>query len=86
MTPLQYFKLLFDDEVVLNIVKQTNLYSNRQTGISVNTNKSEIEQFWGILLYTSIAHMPSYEDYWAQGTRYSKIADVMPLKRFEKLR
>ncbi|CAH2000794.1 unnamed protein product [Acanthoscelides obtectus] len=33
-----------------------------------------------------VVQMPAIEDYWAIETRYSIIADVMPVKRFNKLR
>ena len=37
-------------------------------------------------LLMGIIRMPSFEDYWSWNTRYNLIADVMPVKRFKKLR
>ncbi|KAL2097879.1 hypothetical protein ACEWY4_007086 [Coilia grayii] len=36
-------------------------------------------------LHMGVAQMPAMEDYWAAGTRYPKIADVMPYRRFKTI-
>ncbi|XP_013194243.2 piggyBac transposable element-derived protein 2-like [Amyelois transitella] len=33
-----------------------------------------------------VVKMPAYTDFWAKESRYSKVADVMPLKKFQKIR
>ncbi|KAF5281761.1 hypothetical protein FQR65_LT14556 [Abscondita terminalis] len=86
MTPLNYFKQLFDDNLIDHVVTQTNLYSVEKTGISVNTNKEEIEQFIGCQILSGVVKMPSYRMYWAESSRYSPIADIMSRNRFDKLR
>lgn len=85
-SPLEYFKIFFDDNIINNIVDQTNLYSVQKKLVSVNTNYNEICNFFGILIISGIVNMPSYRMYWAQETRYPVIADVMSRNRFEKLR
>lgn len=85
-TPLEYFKMFFDDDIINNIVNQTNLYSVQKHGASVNTNFSEMCNYFGIHILSGIIPMPSYRMYWAQQTRYPLIADVMARNRFEKLR
>lgn len=85
-SPLEYFKLFFDDDLINNIVDQTNLYSVQKHGVSLNTNFSEICNYFGIHVISGIVPMPSYKMYWSQHTRYSPIADVMARNRFEKLR
>ena len=50
ISPMRYFKQLFDDELIDHIVEQSNLYSVEQSGKSVNLCKSELEQYFGILL------------------------------------
>ena len=86
MTPLAYFKQFWLDELTDRVVEHTNLYSVQKTGQSVNTNKNEVEQFIGMNMKMGIVHLPSYTLYWSTQMRYPAIADVMPLKRFEKLR
>ena len=86
LSPIQYFKQFWTDELNGLIVDQTNLYSVGKTGNSVNTNRAEIEQFIGMHLRMGIVNLPSYKLYWSQDTRYPPISDVMPLKRFQKLK
>ena len=84
MTPLNYFKIFWSDDIINLLVEQTNLYSVQQTGSSINTNKSEIEQFIGIQMLMSIVSLPAYYMYWAVDTKYSPIADIMSINRYKK--
>lgn len=43
-----------------------------------------MKKFIAILLLSGIVSMPAYTDYWSNELRFSKIADIMPLKRFQK--
>ena len=83
---LEYFKTFFSDDIIYMIVDNTNLYSTQQTGKSVNTNFSEVTDFLAIELLMGIFQLPAYTDYWAQATRIDKIANIMPLKRYQALR
>ena len=85
-SPIDHFKLFWTDELNELIVEQTNLYSTQKRFTSINTNKSEIEQFIGMQLKMGIVQLPSYKLYWSQQMRYPPVADVMPIKRYEKLR
>ena len=69
-----------------DIIYQTNLYSPQMKGTSIGTDQKEITDFIAILLYMGIVDLPSYEDYWATGTRIPQVADLMPVKRFKTLR
>lgn len=53
-TPLEYFKQIFDTNIIQNIVYQTNLYSVQKNGTSINTNANEIEIFLGIHMVMSV--------------------------------
>ncbi|XP_065204445.1 piggyBac transposable element-derived protein 3-like [Planococcus citri] len=86
-TPLQYFQMFFDENCVNLIVDQTNLYSTQKNdGKCINTDANEIKNFLGLHLLMGIMKMPCYRDYWSEKFRIEKIADVMPLKRYELLR
>ena len=85
-TALQYFKRLFDKNIIQMIVDQFNLYSVQETGHSINMNCNEMAAFISILLYTGLVKMSTFIDFWAQGTRFALIADAMPFKHFQKLR
>ena len=41
MTPLQYFKLFWDDNILEHIAQHTNLYSVQHTGKSIKTNATD---------------------------------------------
>lgn len=86
ITPLSYFKMFIDDDIINNIVEQTNLYSVQKNFRSVNTNYTEMCQFLGIHIMSGIIQMPAFRMFWANATRLPIIADVMPRNRFEKLR
>ncbi|MGH0141837.1 UNVERIFIED_CONTAM: hypothetical protein FKN15_029653 [Acipenser sinensis] len=80
-----YFVRFFDDDLFQLIAEQTNLYSCQLIGASINTTVDELKSFVGMKLIMGVVRMPSMDDYWAEGTRYPKIADVMPIKRFKCL-
>lgn len=86
MTPYQYFKSIFTDDIVNNLVLQSNLYSIQKTGVSLDSNSNEMEQFIGINVISSLVKMPSYRMYWASNTRFPPIADTIARNRFDKMR
>ncbi|CAH2002401.1 unnamed protein product [Acanthoscelides obtectus] len=85
-SPLAYFEKFFDDDLFEHIAHQANIYSTLTTRRSIDTTANEIRSFVGIEWIMGVVQMPAIEDYWAIETRYSIIADVMPVKRFKKLR
>ena len=86
LSVLDYFKLFWSDKLQNLVVEQTNLYSVQKSGASVNTSPTEIEQFIGMHMKMGIIALPSYTHYWSNELRYPSLADIMPRKRFEKLR
>ncbi len=86
LSPLKYFKMFFDDELISTIVEQTNLYSVQTSNRNINTNKNEIEQFLGILVMMGILKYPQYKMYWLPETRIPAIADCMSINRFQNLK
>ncbi|CAK6972417.1 piggyBac transposable element-derived protein 2-like isoform X2 [Scomber scombrus] len=85
-SPLQYFKMLFTDEMIEHIAHHTNLYCAQEFGDPIKTSPEEIDRFLMILLFMSVFNFPSLEDYWHHESRFNVIADVMPRKRFQQLR
>ena len=86
ITPFQFSKTFWDNDMTLKLVNETNLYSVQKSGTSIIVTKDEMEQFLGIQIMMGIVKMPRYQCYWAAETRYAPIADVMSLKRYEKIR
>lgn len=87
MTPFEYFNMFFDDNIIENIVSQSNLYAvQKNPDRPLNTNKNEMLAFLGMLLLSGIIRVPSYRMYWANATRVSSVAEVMPRNRFEQIK
>jgi len=86
ITPFEYFKQMCGDEVIENVVEQSNLYCVQKTGRALNTNNNEMEQFLDIHIMAGIVNMPSYRMYWADTTRLEPTADVMSRNWFNTMR
>lgn len=86
LTALDYFKLFWTNDITKLVTEQTNNYSVQKSGQSVNTTSSEIEQFIGMHMKMGVVGLPSYTLYWSNEMRYPPVADIMPRKRYEKLR
>jgi hypothetical protein len=82
MTPIDYFRQFFPNDLFQLIQTQTNLYA-LQNQSTFRTNTMEIEQFVGILLKMGIVGMPQRRMYWSKAMRFPPIADVMSRDRFE---
>lgn len=77
---------MFSIDIMTDIIDETNLYSTQQSGTCMNTNAKEIIDFISIMLLMGIIDLPSYEDYWASGTRIQQVASIITIKRFKSLR
>ena len=67
LTPLQYFKHFFGNELLEHITEQSNLYCIQQKVKhnlkckQLDTTKNEIEQFIGVLLFMAYINCLSIE-------------------------
>lgn len=86
LSPLQYFKIFIDDDIINNFVYQTNLYATQETGKGVDVTHSEMEQFLSIQMFMSIIKMPKYRMFWSEKSRFSTVANTMARNHFDKLR
>ncbi|MCJ8740469.1 hypothetical protein PDJAM_G00059200 [Pangasius djambal] len=86
LSPYQYFKMFFTDQMVLHIVEQTNLYSAQCNGSSINTTLHEMEEFLSMLLFMGVFAFPTLDDYWHADSRFPAVADKMHMKRFKIIR
>ncbi|XP_063216821.1 piggyBac transposable element-derived protein 2-like [Bacillus rossius redtenbacheri] len=85
--PVDYFRSLFNEQIIDNIVQESNLYSvQKNPNKPLNTNRKEIEQFMGICIYMSIYGLPRSRMYWSSNTRVEKVADIMSRGRWEELK
>lgn len=88
INPQNLFKVFISDEIIDNIVFQTNLYAEQifqKTGkVYKPTSRSEVNTFIGMNILMGIKCMPSYRDYWSSSPDLhdSYIARLMPVNRF----
>ena len=92
MDPLssdQYFKTLFDDNLIEDIKEQTNLYSVQASSKSINVTADEMGQYFSIFVRIfvrmSVIKLPQVRMYWVQRTQVSSAISCQ-LIRFEKIR
>lgn len=78
--------MFFDNDLIELMVQETNLYYKQTKGTPLNVTTDEIKDFIAIHLLMGIVKLPAYIDYWSKKLRYNKIADIMPLKRFQQIR
>ena len=93
LSTIEYFKRFFDDNLIVHIAEQTNLYNtqekfNSSSGKTLNTDSNEIEQLIGILLLMGIYPNPQYRMYWNPSTALPQITNALKggLTRFETLK
>ena len=86
MTPLTYFLQFFPENLLDDILYQTNLYSVQKSGKSINCSTSEVKMFIGINIMMGIIKLPFYYDYWNTILHFAMIANVMSRNRFSMLR
>lgn len=85
LTPVEYFKSFFSDDLFELIVEQTNLYSVAKSGKSINLTVNELQDFLSIELWMGVAKLPAYTDYWSHLMSYEKVSNIMPLKKYQKI-
>ncbi|XP_023026106.2 piggyBac transposable element-derived protein 3 [Leptinotarsa decemlineata] len=86
-SPYDFFTYFFSKELFDKIVEETNLFSvqKKPERPTVFTD-IDIKQYIGIVTYMSLANMPNTRSFWSDDLRFSNIADVMPVNKFEKIR
>ena len=90
-TPLDFFMLLFDDDILQLLVDQTNLYASQNPPGArykwYDTSCSELKLFLGVIIAMGIHRLPQLEDYWSSDVLLGVpgIVDGMPIDRFKVL-
>ncbi|CAH1975477.1 unnamed protein product [Acanthoscelides obtectus] len=99
LSPYSCFRYFVDDEIINEMVNQTNLYAtqvlfeaedvSRESRLHrwVPTDKGEMLKFIGIVAYMGMVRMPSLEKYWSTDELFqiSIIPKVMSRNRFQLL-
>ena len=85
--PIEFYKRLMNNELLDKIMDESNKYdiqTNLSSPLSLTIN--ELEQFFGILYVMSLVRMPSTRLYWSTEFNYDKVASIMTVSRFEKIK
>lgn len=84
---LSYFHTFFSSHLYKTIAEASTQYALQTTGSStIIITEKDLEEFIVIELMMGIVKLPAYTDYWATDKRISYIADIMPLKKYQKIR
>ena len=88
--PEEVFGLYFTDEIVGEIVKETNRYAAQcleGKNTTWTTTSEEIRAYFGFYIYMGLVREPEIRDYWSNDEtfHYSPIADRISRLRFEEI-
>lgn len=81
---MSIFLNIIDDDIISNMVEQTNLYSVQKSSVSVCTSVEEKEKFVSIHIMKGIIKVPQVHLYWQEYLNIPYISDVMSRNRFLK--
>ena len=97
ITPAQVFNLLVDDEVITEIVNETNTYALQcisaqpNTRSSTNqwkpTDKEEILKYLGLIMWMGLVKVGKLANYWSTNPLYKNLvaSNTMPRNRFQAI-
>ncbi|XP_065354215.1 piggyBac transposable element-derived protein 2-like [Calliphora vicina] len=86
-TPIQYFFYFLSKEMLQYIADETNLYiTQKDISDTFRVAQIDIQQFIGIVYMMSLVQLPNASSHWSNSIGTTKIREVMPLKKFEKIR
>jgi len=88
LTPLAIFNGFFDDDIVQNMVQQTNLYAKRDKGKhTFSTDVREMRLFLAMLMLSGYTVLPRRRMYWENSDDVSNkaMSDAMSRNRFEEI-
>ena len=88
--PSELFRLFFTDEIVGQIVCETNRYAAQcleGKGTTWTTNEAEIRAYFGFYIYMGLVKEPEIRDYWSNDDtfHYAPIAGRISRLRFEEV-
>ncbi|KAJ8933304.1 hypothetical protein NQ314_014097 [Rhamnusium bicolor] len=75
------------EDLFERIVQVANLFSvQKKPERPTVFTEIDIKQYIGIITYMSLVNMPNTRSFWSNDLKFSNIADVMPVNKFEKIR
>ena len=86
MSPVEYFSMFFSDEMIDEILLETNRYAMTKDNRFIDVTKQEIYSYLSITLYMGIIRLPSYKLYWEKKLNYTLVLGKMSKDRFTLIR
>jgi hypothetical protein len=71
--PVKYVNMFLTDDMIENLVEESNKYATEKTGLCPNFTKAEMTTYFGIYYLMGIVRLPKIDDYWRSDLRYSQI-------------
>ena len=85
-SPLEILMKYFPNELFEKFATESNIYCMRETGTNLDTTPTEIQQFFGMNILMGNVSLQRIRMYWQPTTRIDRVADIMPVNRFFKIR
>lgn len=80
--PVEYVNMFLTDDMIENLVLESNKYATEKTGSCPNFTKAELQTYIGMYYLMGIVRLPKIDDYGRSDLRYAQIADKMSRNRF----
>ncbi len=71
-TPLNFFLLFFDAEIMDKFVTCTNKYARKKYSNWVDTDASELLALFAVIMYMGLVHQPSMRSFWASKDEFQR--------------
>ncbi|KAK2704174.1 hypothetical protein QYM36_017536 [Artemia franciscana] len=84
--PPDLFRMFITEDILSNIVDQTNLNAMRKKKLALKLSLEELRRFLGVQMFMNILKLLAIRVHWENGIRYSPVADTMSKDRFISLR
>ena len=89
MSPMSIWSLIFDSDMIDNIVQQSNLYAARDKNCSdFKLSDEELRRFLGIVLLSGYHSVPSEADFWSNqpDLGVELVSEAMSRNRFQTIK
>ena len=85
--PIEFYNQFINGDILDIVVEESNKYAIQNNPESpLKLTRTELEQFLGILYATSLVKMPSTRMYWSKEFYFDKVAGIMTINRFERIK
>ena len=89
MSPMSIWSLIFDPDMIDNILQQSNLYANRDKNcIDFKLSEEELRRFIGIALISGYHSVPSEADFWSNqpDLGVGVVSEALSRNRFQTIK